>query len=153
MRPLRATRRGEACDRGRRMKKLGLVTLAAASAAFAAVPAQAQHHGRSGSGSSFGSSSSSGSSSGSSSSSSSGSSFRSSSSSNIMVQHSGGFSHGGGFVGGMHPGPNFRHHRLQRGFMVHPFWFGPQFHVQNWQLYGFGAPRRDQRWVRYYDDA
>ena len=63
---------------------------------------------------------------------------------NVTVRH-------GGRV--MHPGPNFRHHRLQRGFVMHPFWFGPQFHVQNWQLYGFAAPRQDQRWVRYYDDA
>jgi hypothetical protein len=66
---------------------------------------------------------------------------------NVVVRH------GGNFMGGMHPGANFRHHRLQRGFMVHPFWFGPQFHVQNWQLYGFAQPQRDQRWVRYYDDA
>jgi len=54
---------------------------------------------------------------------------------------------------GFHPGPNFRHHRLQRGFFMHPFWFGPQFHVQNWQLYGFAQPPRDHRWVRFYDDA
>jgi Ni/Co efflux regulator RcnB len=53
----------------------------------------------------------------------------------------------------VHPGPNFRHRRLQRGFIMHPFWFGPQFHVQNWQLYGFSPPPRDHRWVRYYDDA
>ena len=58
--------------------------------------------------------------------------------------------HGGMF---MHPGPNFPHHRLRNGFFIHPFFFGPQFHVQNWQLYGFAPPPRDHRWVRYYDDA
>ena len=64
---------------------------------------------------------------------------------NVVVRH-----HGGGV---MHPGPDFRHRRLQRGFMIHPFWFGPQFHVQNWQMYGFAQPAPDHRWVRYYDDA
>lgn len=58
---------------------------------------------------------------------------------------SGGF--GGGFHGGMFP------HRLQPGFVVPPFWFGPQFHVSNWQMYGFSPPPRRHRWVRYYDDA
>ena len=58
--------------------------------------------------------------------------------------------HGGRF---MHPGRNFRHHRLNRGFVIHPFWFGPQFHIQNWQMYGFADPGPDRRWVRYYDDA
>lgn len=53
---------------------------------------------------------------------------------------------------GMHPGPNFRHRRMNRGFVIHPFWFGPQFHISNWQMYGFGNPG-DGRWVRYYDDA
>ena len=64
---------------------------------------------------------------------------------NVVVRH------GGGRF--MHPGPNFRHHRLQRGFFIHPFWFGPQFHVNNWQVYGFADPGPDRRWVRYYDDA
>ena len=64
---------------------------------------------------------------------------------NVTVRH-----HGGGF---RHPGRNFPHRRLHRGFVVNPFWFGPQFHIQNWQMYGFEAPPRDHRWVRYYDDA
>ena len=64
---------------------------------------------------------------------------------NVMVRQ-----HGGAF---MHPGPNFPRHRLRNGFFVHPFFFGPQFHVQNWQLYGFSAPPRDHRWVRHFDDA
>ena len=46
-----------------------------------------------------------------------------------------------------------RGHRFVRGTMVPPFWFGPQFHVQNWGLYGFPPPGGDRRWVRYYDDA
>src|SRR5687768_18603626 len=68
--------------------------------------------------------------------------------SGMTMQHGGGFMHPG-----MHPGPNFPHRRLHRGFVIHPFWFGPQFHIQNWQMYGFADPGRDRRWVRYYDDA
>ena len=68
---------------------------------------------------------------------------------NVVVRHHG----GGNVVVRHHPGPNFRHRRLQRGFFVHPFWFGPQFHIMNWQQYGFAAPPPDQRWIRYYDDA
>jgi len=52
-----------------------------------------------------------------------------------------------------HPGRNFRHSRLRRGFVINPFWFAPQFYIGNWQAYGFAAPGADQRWVRYYDDA
>lgn len=68
---------------------------------------------------------------------------------NVVVRHHG----GGNVVVRHHPGMNFQHRRLQRGFFVHPFWFGPQFHIMNWQQYGFAAPPRDHRWVRYYDDA
>ena len=64
---------------------------------------------------------------------------------NVTVGH-----HGGGM---MHHRGNFGHQRLQRGFFIHPFFFGPQFHVQNWQLYGFAAPPPQHRWVRHYDDA
>ena len=64
---------------------------------------------------------------------------------------------GGGNFGfhrwGQHPGRNWRHSRLRRGGNIHFFWFAPQFHVGNWQAYGFYAPGDDQRWVRYYDDA
>jgi len=63
---------------------------------------------------------------------------------NVQVRHFG--------SRGMHPGPNFRHRRMNRGFVIHPFWFGSQFHINNWQMYGFGDPG-DGRWVRYYDDA
>ncbi len=76
---------------------------------------------------------------------------------NVVVRHGGPRFHGRtGFRGGhrfVHPGRNFRHHRLQRGFVIHPFWFGPQFHVNNWQMYGFADPGHERRWVRYYDDA
>jgi opacity protein-like surface antigen len=65
---------------------------------------------------------------------------------------------GGGMHGGMmmgHPGPmmggHFRH--MQRGFIVPQFWWGPQFQVNNWQMYGFADPGPDGRWIRYYDDA
>ncbi|MGZ8346001.1 MAG: RcnB family protein [Allosphingosinicella sp.] len=68
----------------------------------------------------------------------------------------GGTMHGGSFQGGstfVHGGPGFHHQRFQRGFVMAPFFWGPQFHVQNWQLYGFAQPSAGQRWVRYYDDA
>ncbi len=55
--------------------------------------------------------------------------------------------------GGPHPGVDVRHHRLQRGHVVPPFWFGPQFHIANWSLYDFPDPGAERRWVRYYDDA
>lgn len=54
--------------------------------------------------------------------------------------------------GGFRPGPDFPH-RLRRGHVIHPFWFGPRFHINNWQLYGFADPGADGRWIRYYDDA
>jgi Ni/Co efflux regulator RcnB len=63
---------------------------------------------------------------------------------NVVVHHGGGRA--------MHMGRNFQR-RLNRGFVVNPFWFGPQFHIGNWQSYGFVAPGADQRWIRYYDDA
>jgi len=47
--------------------------------------------------------------------------------------------------------PHFR--RIDRGFMVPQFWWGPQFHVQHWQMYGFPEPMPGHRWIRYYDDA
>src|SRR5687768_3499632 len=47
----------------------------------------------------------------------------------------------------------FQQQQFQRGAFLPPFWFGPQFHVQNWQLYGFSAPPAGHRWVRYYNDA
>jgi Ni/Co efflux regulator RcnB len=66
--------------------------------------------------------------------------------------------HGGGMRGPHmmgHRGPMQGHfqHRLQRGFVVPPFWFGPQFQIGNWQMYGFADPGPDGRWIRYYDDA
>lgn len=70
---------------------------------------------------------------------------------------SGGGQWRGGWGGGVRmphfrPGQGFPR-RLVRGGFVHPFWFGPQFYIQNWQGYGFANPGADQRWVRYYDDA
>jgi len=71
----------------------------------------------------------------------------------------GGGMHGGGAYGGgmmmghsrPMPGPHFQH--MRRGFIVPQFWWGPQFQVSNWQLYGFADPGPDGRWIRYYDDA
>jgi hypothetical protein len=71
----------------------------------------------------------------------------------------GGSWHGGGAVGGggswhggMMGGQHFQR-RLQRGFIVPQFFWGPQFQINNWQMYGFGDPGADGRWIRYYDDA
>jgi Ni/Co efflux regulator RcnB len=56
--------------------------------------------------------------------------------------------------GGQFHGRRFPHvTRIIQGHRVPNFWFGPQFHVQNWQVYGFGQPMHDRRWIRYYDDA
>ena len=62
---------------------------------------------------------------------------------------------GGHHVIRRHHGIN-RHHnyrRIDRGFIVPQFWWGPQFQIQNWSTYGFAQPMHDRRWVRYYDDA
>jgi len=74
----------------------------------------------------------------------------------------GGFWGGGGggstvvIIGGdgriMHPGRNWQR-RLRRGGFVHPYWWGPQFHVSDWRHYGFADPGHDRRWIRYHDDA
>lgn len=67
----------------------------------------------------------------------------------------GGAMHGGGMMMMHHgpmPGHNFPH-RLQRGFVVPQFFWGPQFTIGNWQMYGFADPGSDGRWIRYYDDA
>ena len=57
--------------------------------------------------------------------------------------------------GGHHVQRRFHHiPRIGRGGSVHRSWWGPQFHVRNWGLYGFPAPlHNDWRWVRHYDDA
>jgi len=61
---------------------------------------------------------------------------------NMMMMHR------GGPMGGQH----FQR-RLHRGFIVPQFWWGPQFSINNWQVYGFADPGPDGRWIRYYDDA
>lgn len=64
----------------------------------------------------------------------------------------GSWSGGGSWHGGMTaPRGHFRH--MQRGFIVPQFWWGPQFQINNWQMYGFSDPGADGRWIRYYDDA
>jgi Ni/Co efflux regulator RcnB len=61
--------------------------------------------------------------------------------------------HGGPGMGtpGTHHRREFR--RIDRGHIVPRFWWGPQFHVQHWQMYGFPQPMHGHRWIRYYDDA
>ena len=43
--------------------------------------------------------------------------------------------------------------RLQRGYVVPPYFWGPQFQINNWQMYGFPNPGAGAHWIRYYDDA
>jgi len=53
-------------------------------------------------------------------------------------------------------GPGQRHfefHRIDRGGVVPNRWWGPQFQVRNWRMYGFPQPFAGGRWIRYYDDA
>ena len=47
--------------------------------------------------------------------------------------------------------PHYR--RIDRGFTVPQYWWGPRFHVMNWGQYGLPQPMHGGRWVRYYDDA
>ena len=58
--------------------------------------------------------------------------------------------HGGPGVPGMHR-REFR--RFERGHVVPQFWWGPQFQVHQWQMYGFPQPMPGHRWIRHYDDA
>lgn len=44
-------------------------------------------------------------------------------------------------------------HRIDRGAMIPPMFMGPQFVVQDWQMFGFPPPMPGGRWIRYYDDA
>lgn len=68
----------------------------------------------------------------------------------VIVRHGG--QHMG--MGGGHQRRDFRHiRRFDRGHFVPQFWWGPQFHVQHWQMYGFPQPMPGHRWVRFYDDA
>ena len=60
----------------------------------------------------------------------------------------------------MHRGPGgqlkrrFGHiPRIGRGGFVSSGWWGPQFVVRNWNMYGFPQPYGGGRWIRYYDDA
>ena len=43
--------------------------------------------------------------------------------------------------------------RIDRGGMLPRPWFGPQFQIRHWGMYGFPQPFAGGRWVRYYDDA
>jgi Ni/Co efflux regulator RcnB len=70
-----------------------------------------------------------------------------------FVKHGGGGKH---MMRGRHHGGMGGHHkyqRINRGFHVPNFWWGPRFHIQNWNAYGFQQPMHGRRWVRYYDDA
>ena len=43
--------------------------------------------------------------------------------------------------------------RFDRGFVLPQTWWGPQFQISNWGMYGLPQPVPGGRWVRYYDDA
>ncbi len=47
--------------------------------------------------------------------------------------------------------PHYR--RVDRGFAIPQYWWGPAFHIGNWGQYGLPQPMHGRRWVRYYDDA
>lgn len=56
--------------------------------------------------------------------------------------------------GGHHVINQFPHYRrVDRGFVLPQFWWGPAFHIGNWGAYGLPQPMHGSRWVRYYDDA
>ncbi|HYJ31321.1 MAG TPA: RcnB family protein [Allosphingosinicella sp.] len=63
--------------------------------------------------------------------------------------------HGGPGAGMQHGDRRDSRHirRFDRGHFVPQFWWGPQFQVNRWQMYGFPQPMPGHRWVRYYDDA
>ncbi len=64
----------------------------------------------------------------------------------------GGWGHGGGWNGGWNQG-GWSNGSFFGGFGFGGFWQQPQYHVQNWQLYGFIDPGPQRQWIRYYDDA
>ncbi|HEX8670121.1 MAG TPA: RcnB family protein [Allosphingosinicella sp.] len=55
---------------------------------------------------------------------------------------------------GMHRPPMHRRFgHIRRGGFVPQFWWGPQFVVPNWSMWGWQQPLDGGRWIRYYDDA
>ena len=75
---------------------------------------------------------------------------------------------GNGQMGGGHMGMGDQHmggrppmdghgmahwQRIDRGGRVPQRWWGRQFEIGNWGLYGFPNPGPGGRWIRYYDDA
>src|SRR3954454_9199703 len=59
--------------------------------------------------------------------------------------------HGPGMGMGGHRAGHWQH--IGRGGGLPPMWWGPQFQIGNWGMYGFPAPVSGGRWIRYYDDA
>ncbi|MDT9597973.1 RcnB family protein [Sphingosinicella rhizophila] len=74
-----------------------------------------------------------------------------------QVRHRGGRmemrQHHGMKPAGQHGGGFAHVRRIDRGGMLPHAWFGPRYHVRNWNLYGFSQPFGGGHWVRYYDDA
>jgi len=53
-----------------------------------------------------------------------------------------------------HGARNFAgYRRLDPGFFLPRPWWGPQFQIHNWSMYGLPQPMYGGRWIRYYDDA
>lgn len=46
-----------------------------------------------------------------------------------------------------------QYHRLDRGAVLPQRWWGPQFQIWNWHMYGLPQPIPGGRWIRYHDDA
>jgi len=67
----------------------------------------------------------------------------------VMVMHGPGPGMGMGMGG--HRSTHWQH--IGRGGILPPMWWGPQFQIGNWGMYGFPAPVSGGRWIRYYDDA
>ena len=53
--------------------------------------------------------------------------------------------------GGLNRYPSYS--RIERGFALPQYWWGPAFTIGNWNHYGLSQPMHGGRWVRYYDDA
>ena len=46
-----------------------------------------------------------------------------------------------------------RYNRVKRGKRLTGYWLSPNFIINDWQVYGLGAPPSGYYWTRYYNDA
>ncbi len=61
----------------------------------------------------------------------------------------------GGFwwAGVQAPGGWNGYTRIKRGKRLPGYWFSPNYAINDWQVYGLGAPPAGYYWTRYYNDA